>query len=231
MNIKKATLILLLCVSLYPFCNGYAQDAGTHAQHSKHGQANAHMTSIGFDQLVERFESPERESWQKPEEVIQLLGNLKGKTVIDIGSGTGYFSFRLANAGAQVIASDVDPRFIEFIKKRKQDRKIPDQNLLVRQIPYDSPMISKQEADIVLLVDVYHHIENRPEYFKLVLSGLKPEGKLVVVDFKTIESPDGPPLFMRIDAEQVKQELTAAGFKTISINTTLLPWQYIVTAQ
>lgn len=196
-----------------------------------HGQANAHMNSMGFEQLVARFEAPGRDQWQKPEAVIKLLGELNGKTIVEIGSGTGYFSFRLAEAGAHVIAADVDRRFLDYVDRRKTERKLGDEKLITRLIPYDSPQLSKEEADLVLLVDVYHHIDNRGDYFKQVLAGIKTGGRLVIVDFKLIETPNGPPLSMRVSPEQVQNELTTAGFTHFKLNTEMLPFQYILTAE
>ena len=202
------------------------------AQHpAHHGPANAHMQSIGFDQLVARFEAPGREQWQKPQAIIKSLGDLKGKTVVEIGSGTGYFSFRLAETGAHVIAADVDERFQDYVKLRKAALKLNDDVLVTRLIPYDSPLLGKEEADIVLLVDVYHHIENRENYFRQVRTGIKPEGKLVIVDFKPVDTPDGPPLSMRIPPGQMQAELKAAGFTSFKLDNTMLSQQYILIAR
>src|SRR5262250_2336948 len=66
--------------------------------------ANKHMHEMRFEDLVARFEDPARKEWQKPDEVIAGLGPLSGKTVADIGAGTGYFSFPTAARGAKVIA-------------------------------------------------------------------------------------------------------------------------------
>ena len=104
-------------------------------------------------------------------------------------------------------------------------------SVTTRSLAYDSPGLAVGEADLVLMVDVYHHIEHRQDYFRKVREGLKTGGKLVVIDFKKIETPDGPPVSMRIEPQQVQSELAAAGFKTFSVDSTLLPYQYIVTAQ
>jgi 2-polyprenyl-3-methyl-5-hydroxy-6-metoxy-1,4-benzoquinol methylase len=204
---------------------------GQREEQPRHGQANAHMNSMGFDQLVARFEAPGREQWQKPEAVIESLGGLNGKTVVEIGSGTGYFSFRLAEAGAHVIAADVDRRFLDYVERRKTERKLGDDKIITRLIPYDSPQLLEKEADLVLLVDVYHHIEDRENYFKQVRAGIKPDGKLVIVDFKMIETSDGPPLAMRISPMQVQAELTAVGFSRFKLDRDMLPFQYILTAE
>ena len=222
--------VLLVLLLLAP-AQGVFALGGQMVEQPRHGQANAHMNSMGFDQLVARFEAPDREQWQKPEAVIESLGGLNGKTVVEIGSGTGYFSFRLAEAGAQVIAADVDRRFLDYVERRKAERKLGDDKIITRLIPYDSPQLLEKEADIVLLVDVYHHIEDRESYFKQVRAGIKPDGKLVIVDFKMVETPDGPPPAMRISPAQVQAELTAAGFSRFKLDRDMLPFQYILTAE
>ncbi|HAS41956.1 MAG TPA: SAM-dependent methyltransferase [Microscillaceae bacterium] len=201
-----------------------------HKGHGKedHNQANKHMHKRSFEDLVKSFESEDRAKWQKPEEVLKKLGDLKGKTVMDIGSGTGYFSFKMAAQGAKVIAADVNDKFQGYIKQRKEKEKLTDEQLVARKVPYDSPNLEAEEADHVIIVDTYHHVENRVAYFKKVLAGLKRGGQLLVVDFKKEETPHGPPLKMRLTAEEVKKELTEAGFTNLVIDTELLPYQYIV---
>lgn len=202
-----------------------------HAQeHGGHGGANAHMNQAPFEELVAGFESPERAAWQKPEEAIAALGDLSGKTVMDIGSGTGYFSFRLIEAGANVICADVDQRFLDHIAARKQEEGIPDARMELRKVPYDSSLLQPAEADVVLIVDTYHHIENRRAYFAEVLAGLKPGGRLVVIDFFERDLPVGPPVRMKLSSDAVIEELRLAGFEKFEVDDELLPYQYIIVA-
>lgn len=189
------------------------------------------MNQQSFADLVAGFNAPERALWQKPDEVIAALGDLNGKTVMDIGSGTGYFSFRLLEAGANVICGDVDERFLGYIAGRKEELGLTDSQLELRLLPYDSSMLQANEVDMVLLVDTYHHIDNRVTYFSEVLAGLRPGGQLVVVDFFKQELPVGPPYEMKLDLGTIIDELRTAGFKHFDIDLELLPYQYIIVAQ
>jgi len=195
-----------------------------------HGDANAHMNQAPFESLVASFDSVERAAWQKPDEVIAALGDLAGKTVMDIGSGTGYFSFRLVAAGANVICADVDERFLAHIAARKTELGLTDEQMELRKVPFDSSLLSEAEADLVIIVDTYHHIQNREAYFAEVLAGLKPGGRLVVVDFFKRDQPVGPPTEMKLDSATIVEELRDAGFEELEVNEDLLPYQYIIFA-
>lgn len=202
-------------------------------QHTEN-HVNQHMHQRSFDDLAKGLEDKEREEWQKPGDVIALLGDISGKTIMDIGAGTGYFSFRMAEKGAHVIAADVSDEFQDFIEHKKKELRYTDEQLELRKVPFDSPDLKKMETDAVLIVNTYHHIEGRIEYFNKVLEGLKKEGVLMVVDFKKQEfdeAPPGPPIRMKIKAEQVVEELREAGFNTFDINASLLKYQYIILAK
>ncbi len=200
-----------------------------HDEQSHHGAANTHMHKSSVEDLIKRFESPERDNYQQPEKVMQYLGNIEGQTIIDIGAGSGYFSVKLAAKGAYVIAADVDDEFQAFLKDRieKNDLK----NIEPRKIPYDAPGLKEQEVDMVLIVNTYHHIENRSDYFSKVKTGTKPDGKLVIIDFFKSETPVGPPVEHKIAIDQVIHELKKAEYTSFEVNVDLLPYQYIIRAK
>lgn len=215
------TILFVFSLCLVIGCN-------KHEEHHHGHHANAYMNKMDFDMLVQRFESPDREQWQKPNEVINLLGDIGGKTVLDIGSGTGYFSFRLAEKGAMVIAADVDDRFLSYIKEKKND--IGDEQIELRKTKFDDPLLEAEEVHYAMIVNSYHHIDNRTNYFGKVANGLKENGMLMVVDFKKEESPHGPPINHRIAASKVVDELQKAGYSDIQVNDQLLQEHYIVLA-
>lgn len=192
----------------------------------EHGHANHHMNKSSFEDLVKKFESADRNEWQKPEEVIRFLGDLKNKTIIDIGAGTGYFEFKMNEPSAKIIAADVDERFIKYIDDRILKEK--KNNITSRKAEYEKPPIGEKEADIVFMVDVYHHIENRKDYFSLVKKGLKPNGEMVIVDFKKGDFEHGPPNEMKIHQQDIINEMKLSGFKLVTQDTTTLKYQYML---
>ncbi len=206
------------------------------AQHPHHphkeastGTANEFMHRSTVSDLIKRFESPARDAYQQPEKVLQYLGDIKGKTIMDIGAGSGYFSVKLAEQGAQVIAADVNDEFQAYIQERITQNGLT--NIKLRKIPYDSPNLKDQEMDMVFVVNTYHHIEQRPNYFKQVKQGTKAEGKLVIIDFFKSDLPVGPPADHKISIDRVVAELKEAGYTTFEVEVDVLPYQYIIQAK
>lgn len=208
--------------------NDNASTEQKHEHHHGHGNANEYMHGKSFEELVANFESQERIDYQQPDKVLEYLGELKGKKVMDIGAGTGFFSFRLVEKGAIVIAADVNEDFQNYISKKKDSLKIGDDKLSLRKLPYDSPELKNDEVDLVIIVNTYHHIENRTDYFLKVKNGLKKGGRLVIIDFKKEETPVGPPLKMKLSPDEIMGELKACGFGRTKLNEDLLDYQYII---
>lgn len=221
-TILSSLIILLGCQSNNEHNHHESKEGHEH----KHGHANHHMNKTSFEDLVKNFESADRNEWQKPDEVIRFLGDLKNKTIIDIGAGTGYFEFKMNEPSAKIIAADVDERFIKFIDERIVSEKKT--NISSRKAEYEKPPVSEKEADIVFMVDVYHHIENRKDYFSMVKKGLKSNGEMIIVDFKKGDFEYGPPNDMKIEPQIVINEMKLAGFNLVAQDTTTLKYQYLL---
>lgn len=187
-------------------------------------------TSI-FQELVESYEDPERGVWQNPELIIEKFGNLSGKTVADIGAGTGYFTFKLASQGAKVIAVDIDEQFLDYILERKQELVNLKGEVETRLSLADDPTLSNQEVDYVLIVNTYHFLEDRMSYLTKLKAGLKTDGQIIIVDFKGGKLPVGPLEEFKTDANSVKIELLSSGFSINEVDETSLKYQYIITAK
>ncbi len=200
-----------------------------HAHHTDHNKSNQHMNKHSFESLSKRFESEERKSWQKPDVVIEKLGDIKGKKIADIGAGTGYFSFRMAALGAQVSAIDVDERFQKFIVEKVAKENTT--NLVTKLVGFEDPELGEAVFDTLLIVNTYHHFNDKIAYMTHCLKGLKPGGILMNVDFKKMKTPHGPSEDHRIAAEDVKKDLLQVGFSDVQIDQTSLPEQYIITAK
>lgn len=229
---KKLTLVALLMSTIAIGQDDKPKNDHNHQHehgHEHNGSANHYMHQSSMDELVERFESKERDKYQQPEKVLEYLGDIQGKKIMDIGAGTGYFSVKLAANGANVIAADVNDDFQNYLKERIKEENIS--NIELRKLPYDSPELAKNEVDKVLIVNTYHHIEDRISYFKKVRKGINSDGELVIIDFFKAELPVGPPVGHKIAIDDVVLELKEAGFTEFTIEVSLLDYQYIIKAK
>lgn len=185
-----------------------------------------HQHSFGdAEKWAHVFDDPERDAWQKPHEVIKALALKPDAAVADLGAGTGYFSARLANMfpKATVYAADVEPDMVKYLGERAKREGLKNLKPVAAQ-PNDARLPAK--VDLILLVDVYHHVEDRSRYFRKLAASLKPGGRLAVIDFR-LDSPEGPPKESRIAPEKVKAELTAAGY-ALAAEHGFLPRQYFL---
>jgi predicted methyltransferase len=78
----------------------------------------------------------------------------------------------------------------------------------------------------VLVVDTYHHIGARPDYFARLHAALRPGGRVAIIDFK-LDSPTGPPRSGRIAPAQVEKEMAQAGYRRVAAHD-FLPYQYFL---
>ena len=171
------------------------------------------------------FDDPERDAWQKPHQVIQALGLKPDAVVADLGAGTGYFSVRLARMlpKGKVYAVDLEPDMVKYLGERARREGLKNVTAVAAE-PHDARLPRK--VDLVLLVDVYHHIGDRERYFSKLAASLAPGGRVAVIDFK-LDSPRGPPKRSRVDPERVKAELARAGY-ALTAEHAFLPDQYFL---
>lgn len=172
----------------------------------------------------------DRDTWQRPNKVIELLGDLTDKTVADIGSGTGFFTFRLAFEAARVLAIDIDPDMIALVNTLKANLPSQyDQKIEARLVKSSSPGLKKDEIDHALIINTIAYFEDHKDYLSKIKASLKQGGKLVIVDFKSGYLPiTSPPETEKISPSEVKKHLLDAGFVDITVDDTTLDYQYIV---
>lgn len=185
-----------------------------------------HKSFHGAREWSKVFDDPKRDQWQKPARVIDALGLAEDSVVADIGAGTGYFAIPLAKRypGAKIIAVDVEPDMVAYLKKRARKEKL--KNVRAIKVPADAPITLPEKVDLALVVDTYHHIAERTKYFSRLGEFIKPDGQLVIIDF-TLDSPEGPPAKHRIQPDRIREELEPLGYvqdKTYDF----LPYQFFL---
>lgn len=218
---NKLTALFIILFLAYP--------AAVFAGEQKHQQLHAQQQFSDIQKWVEIFESPDRAEWQKPDEVVQRMNLKSGDIVVDIGAGTGYFTRLFAKAvGTQgkAIGLDIEASMVEYMKE--DARKLSLKNYEARVVKPDDPELAAKSVDVIFICNTYHHIEDRGNYLKRLAAALKPNGRIVIVDFYKKPLPVGPrSLAHKISEEEVKKEFLKAGYRLIR-SLDFLPYQYFL---
>jgi len=192
---------------------------------AQRGEQHMHQRFDDAERWSRVFDDPARDAWQRPAEVISALKLAPDARIADIGSGTGYFAVRLARAAPQghVYGADIGADMVRFLNARAAKEKLA--NLSSHQAADADPKLPAP-VDLALLVDTYHHIGKRTDYFSRLRGSLRPGGRVAIIDFR-LDSPGGPPVEHRIAAERVRLEMEQAGYRLLE-QYGFLPNQYFL---
>ena len=180
-----------------------------------------------FEQMeayIQFLDREDRKIWQKPEEVVDAM-QLKGnERVLDIGAGSGYFSFPIAQklTSGRLFAADVEPEMIRHIHHNSMLNGI--QNIEVKLIDPQKPEIP-ENIDVVFMCDVMHHIANPVEWMSGVVRQLPDGAQFHVIEFKQGDIPNGPPESAKIAPEKLLEIAKASGLALDHEVKDLLPYQ------
>lgn len=153
-----------------------------------------------------------RDEWQQPQKVIAALKIQPGASVADLGSGGGYFTFRLAEAvgpSGKVYAVDIDRDMVDLIAERatKEERS----NVEVILARPEDPSLPKAGVDLIFTSNTYHHIEDRVAYFANLRKYLRRNGRVAIIEFDRRGWLEGL-LRHYTPSEFIKREMEQAGY-------------------
>jgi ubiquinone/menaquinone biosynthesis C-methylase UbiE len=177
------------------------------------------------ERYAKSFDDPARDAWQLPARVIEALKLSPEMSVADVGAGTGYFTVRLARAVPRgtVYAVDVEPKMLEHIRHRAAADGL--KQVQTVQATATGTNLSRP-VDLVLIVDTYHHLPDRPRYFRDLARSLTAAGRVAIIDFRK-DSPEGPPREFRFEADQIISEMKQAGY-VVDARHDFLPRQHFL---
>jgi ubiquinone/menaquinone biosynthesis C-methylase UbiE len=172
------------------------------------------------------YASGDRDEWQQPARVVGMLGIESGDRVADLGSGGGYFTFRLAEAvGADglVYAVDVDEAMNDALAEDVRERSYANVKIVLGG--YDDPRLEPGSVDFIFTSNTYHHIENRVEYFRNAARALAADGRIAIVEYK----PEGW-FYKRhgTSADDIRSEMLESGYRLISEHDFLEKQHFLV---
>jgi ubiquinone/menaquinone biosynthesis C-methylase UbiE len=178
------------------------------------------------------LESPDRDVWQKPDQIMDALGIADGSKVADIGAGGGYFTVRLARRvgpNGVVWAEDVQPAMLEAIKRRVAKDVAKDiHNVRTVQGTSTDPMLPEASLDAAIIIDAYQEIQygNPVLFLQNVKKGLRTGGRVGIIDYKKDGGGPGPD-GARPDPETIVAVAEKAGLRLLK-RETFLPFQFFL---
>jgi len=180
---------------------------------------------------VERFEIESREVFSKRSEIAKACELTEGLTVADIGAGTGIFTRIFAKevgSKGTVIAVDIAQNFLDHITVT--GRELGQTNIQTILCTADSTKLPPNSIDVAYICDTYHHFEFPIKTMQSLHAALKPNGRLILIDFKRIEgqTSDRTMKHVRAGQEVFESEIVAAGFKKVKEHSGILEENYFV---
>ena len=175
------------------------------------------------------LEGPDRDAWQKPEQIMDALAIADGSAVADIGAGAGWFTIRLARRvgpNGIVYAQDVQRQMLEAIRRRVAREGL--RNVETRLGSDSTPNLPSAALDAVLVVDVYPEVDNRVAFLRNLAQALKRGGRIGIVNYKPGRGGPGPAPSegVRVESGSVERDAVAAGLRVQARQT--LPYQYLL---
>jgi len=196
---------LWVCALVVTFGVGVLGQSSTPAQSSKR------PTSTPYTGDLSIFESPGRDQRLHIDRVMDELGVTQGKTVADIGAGSGWFTVRAAKRvgpSGSVYAVDINPEAIEYINRRTKTESLPNVNAVLSKP--DDPMLPKGAVDSVLLLKTYHEVADPVALLEHLRPALKPGARVGIIDRNGDGTNHG------VNRQVVVEEAGRAGYRLLN---------------
>lgn len=168
---------------------------------------------------LSRLDDPERKKTLPPEEILNGLGLKTGEAFLDIGAGTGYFTFPasdIVGGNGSVISADISEEMtVELSKRVSASGRKNIRVVLSGECSFEVPARS---VDLAFMSNVLHEADDKPRMLAAIKEVLKENGRIGIVEWNGIPGPHGPPLSERIRKEELNDLLVEAGFNEIRIS-------------
>ncbi len=207
MTLKHSVLMLALLIFWLTVSRGYGQGA---AQAPVNAPAEHRKTSEPYTGDLSIFDSPGRDERLQVNRVMDILGITPGKTVADIGAGSGWFTVRAARRVGErgaVYAVDINPEAIRYIDARAQKEQL--HNIKTILSKPDNPLLPVRAVDAVLLLKTYHEVAEPVVLLRNLRAALHPGAKVGIIDRNGNGEDHG------VGRDVVLHEATEAGYRLL----------------
>ena len=218
-----------LCLSLTSLCFG--EGFYTQKEPTRDGIGKVYMgreiSQVVSQHAIRWLERPDREEEERPSLVMENLELEADDVVADIGAGSGYFTFLMAPLvpKGKVLAVDIQPEMLKFIEGKKKLKRQPNVDPILGTI--EDVNLPENSVDLAILVDAYHEFSHPREMGESIVEGLKPGGRLVLLEYRGGD-PSVPikPLH-KMTVQQVRREMEAIGLEFVEVRD-FLPIQHFL---
>lgn len=187
----------------------------------------AQHTRLFRPEDLSELEQPDRDEWQRPDKIMDVLGIGEASVVADLGAGSGWFTIKLAGRvgpNGMVYAEDIQRPMIQAIKIRVDRLGLKNVTTVLGK---DTDPQIPVPVDAVLICDAYHEMEKPVSLLRNVAAKLKPSGSIGIVDFTKDGGGPGPEMEDRVDPDRVIRDAQAAGL-VLRSRETFLKYQYML---
>jgi ubiquinone/menaquinone biosynthesis C-methylase UbiE len=180
------------------------------------------MQSRKFDPKdIDKLNRPERLQTVNPDLIWNALDLRGPKTLIDIGVGTGFFAvpFCRKMEGGKIYACDISDEMLRWMNEHLPQ----DVRSCVIPVKMEESVVPLPDgiADLVYMINLHHELERPREIVREAQRLLKKGGKLLIIDWKKKETPEGPPVSIRVTEEDIVRDMKEGGFIEVTIQPKL----------
>jgi ubiquinone/menaquinone biosynthesis C-methylase UbiE len=164
--------------------------------------------------MLEKLEDPSRLEIFHPEAVLNKFGLKEGMAVLDVGTGTGFYLpylSKLVGEKGRVYAVDIEPRLLDYAKKRVEDLRL--RNIEVLKSEENSIPLPESSIDFIFMAFVFHELKEPLRYLEEIKRVAKPDATLLILDWTKIDRDKGPPPSEVYAEDEVQNYLKGAGIE------------------
>ncbi len=170
---------------------------------------------------LHKLNDPKRLEYLNPEVIWKTLALSDPHVLVDIGAGTGVFAVRFAgkmNEG-RVYACDISDVMISWMEEHLpaglRERISP------LKMEESSVPVPDGVADLVYMINLHHELEEPRKVISEARRMLKKGGVLAIIDWKKEETPEGPPLSIRVPEGDIRAQMADGGFSNVAAHAGL----------
>lgn len=174
------------------------------------------------------LEREERDREERSSLLVRMLDLRPGMVIADVGAGTGYFSRRFAaqvGPSGIVYAVDVQPQMLQLLQSLAQGSEFKQIRPILSTV--DDAKLPPSSVDLAIMIDVYHELEYPYEMLASVVRALKPDGRVVFVEYRAEDDSVPIKRLHKMSIAQIKREASPHGLRLVD-SIRGLPWQHVL---